>query len=92
MGDGGAESLLFLFFFCSLECFNCWWAVVAWSRKSCLGSAEIACFVFLVLFEDWGRRAGLKLHLFVSDVNQENEDAGLVQDFLTWPQGLKDFP
>ena len=28
-----------------------------------------------------------RFHLFVSDVNQGNEGAGWVQDFLAWPQG-----
>ena len=30
--------------------------VLVWSRKSCLGLAEIASLVFLVLFKDVGRR------------------------------------
>ena len=30
------------------------WVLVAWSLKSCLGPAEIASFVFLVLFKDGG--------------------------------------
>ena len=47
--------------------------LVAWSRKSGLGPAEIALFVFLVLFKDGGRRVSLRFHLFVSDVNQGNE-------------------
>ena len=34
------------------------WVVVKWSRKSCLGPAEIAPFVCLVLFKD-GRRSWL---------------------------------
>ena len=45
-----------------------------WSRKSCLESAEIQSFVFLVLFNDWGRRVSPKFHLFVSDVDQGNRD------------------
>ena len=59
------------------------WVLMARSRKSCLGPAEIASFVFLVLFKDGGRRMSLRFHLFVSDVIQENEEAGWIQDFLT---------
>ena len=33
-----------------------------------------------------------RFHLFVYRVNQENEGAGWVQDFLAWPQGWKDSP
>ena len=58
------------------------WVVVAWSRKSCLVSAEIASFVCLFLFKDWGYRVSPKFHLFISDVNQRNEEVGRVQDFL----------
>ena len=46
---------------------------MAWSRKSCLGPVEITSFVFLVLFRDGGRRVSLRFHLFIFDVNQENE-------------------
>ena len=46
---------------------------VAWGRKSFLGSAEIASFVFLALFKDGGRMVSSRFHLFVFDVNQENE-------------------
>ena len=49
------------------------WVVVAWSRKSCLGAAEIASFVCLILLKDRGRRVSPG---FVSDnVNHGNEDA-----------------
>ena len=41
--------------------------LVAWSRKYCLGSAEIVSFVCLILFKDGGHRVG---------------DTGLVQDFI----------
>ena len=50
--------------------------MVAWSRRSCLGPAEIASFVFLLLFKDGGRRLNPVFHLFFSDVNQGNEEAG----------------
>ena len=58
--------------------------VLMWSRKSCLGLAKIAFFVFLVLFKDGGRRVSPRFHLFVSAVNQRNKEAGWVQDFLAW--------
>ena len=48
------------------------------------GPAEIASFVFLVLFKDEGCRVSPRFHLFVSDVNQGNKETGLVQDFLAW--------
>ena len=55
--------------------------VVAWSRKYCLGllKSHVLC---LVLFKDGGRRVSPIFHLFVSDVNQGNEEVGWVQDFL----------
>ena len=45
---------------------------------------------FLVLFKGRGRMVGPR-YLFVS-VNQRNEGAGCVQDFLAWLQGWKDSP
>ena len=68
---------------------------MAWRRNSFLGPAEIASFVFLVLFKrtvDSRRRVSTRLHLFVSDVNQRNEVAVWVQDFFAWLQGWKDYP
>ena len=50
--------------------------VLMWSRKSCLGLAKFAYFVFLVLFKDGGRRVSPRFHLFVSDVNQGNKKTG----------------
>ena len=51
--------------------------MVAWSRKSCLGPAETASFVFLVLFMDGVRRVSSRFHVFASDVNQgKEEEAG----------------
>ena len=47
---------------------------------------------FLVLFEGGRRRVGPRFHLFFSNVNQRNEGAGCVQDFLALPQGWKDSP
>ena len=49
---------------------------MVWSRKSCLGPAEIASSVFLVLFKDGRHRPNSIFHLFVSDVNHEHEEAG----------------
>ena len=54
----------------------------AWSRKSCLGPAEITSFVFLVLLKDGRHMVSLRFHLFVSDVNHGNEKAVWIQDFL----------
>ena len=40
---------------------------------------EIAPFVFLVLFKDvGGRRVSPRFYLFISDINQRNEEAGRV--------------
>ena len=47
--------------------------LVEWSRKSCLGPAEIAPFVSLVLFENTGRKLSPRFRIFVSDVNQGNK-------------------
>ena len=47
---------------------------------------------FLVLLKGGGCRVSPIFHIFVSDVNQGNEGAGWVQDFLVWPQGWKDSP
>ena len=41
--------------------------MVAWSRKYCLGPAEITSFMCLILFKDGGHKVG---------------DTGLVQDFI----------
>ena len=61
--------------------------LVVWSRKSCLGPAKIASFVFLVLLKNGGRRVSLRFYLFFSDVNQGNEEVGWIEDLLTLPQG-----
>ena len=96
MGVGGrgweAKGLIF-FYFCFLEFFNCRWIrgggveqkvlfKVSWNR----------IFLFLVLFKNGGRGLSSRFHLFVSGVNQGNEEAVWVQDILTWPQGWKDSP
>ena len=47
--------------------------LVAWSRKSCLGPAEIASFASLVLFKNVGLKVSPRFHLFVSNVNQGNK-------------------
>ena len=68
------ESLILLFLWFGV--FQLFVGVLGvWSRKSCLGPAEIASFVFLVLFKDGGCRVSLRFHLFVSGVNQGNEEA-----------------
>ena len=41
---------------------------------------------FLVLFKGGGRRVSPRFHLFVSDVDQWNEGAGWIQDYLVWQQ------
>ena len=58
------------------------WLVVVWSRRFCLEPVEVASFLFLVLFKDGGCRVSPRSHLFVSDINQGNAEAGWVQDFL----------
>ena len=50
--------------------------VVAWSRKSSLGPAEIAYYVCLILFKDGGCRMSSRFHRFICDVIRENEEAG----------------
>ena len=47
--------------------------LVSWSRKSCLGPAEIAPLVYLVLFKNAGRKVCPRFHIFVSDVNHGNK-------------------
>ena len=46
---------------------------MAWNKKSCLGPAEIASFVSLVLFKTAGRNVSPRFHLFVSDFKQGNK-------------------
>ena len=50
------------------------WVVVGWSRKSCLGPAEISFFCVPGLIQDEGRRVSLRFRLFISDLNQGNKD------------------
>ena len=52
------------------------WVVLAWSKDSGLGPAEIAPFVRLVLFKDEGGGGSPVCQFFVSDVNHWNEEAG----------------
>ena len=62
-------------YFCSFSCFNCRWLGVGR-----VGQNESGSPVFLVLFEDGGRRVSTRILLFfVSDVNQWNEDTGWVK-------------
>ena len=55
--------------------------MVARSRRSYSGPAEIASIAFLVLFKDEGCRISQRIHIFVYGVNQGNEKAGRFQDF-----------
>ena len=50
--------------------------MVAWSRKRYIEPAELASVLFLILIKDGGCRVSPRLHLFVFDVNQGNEEAG----------------
>ena len=43
------------------------------SRKFYSEPAETASIVFLVLFKNGGSRMSPRFHIFISDVNQENE-------------------
>ena len=47
---------------------------------------------FLVLFNGGGRRMSVRLHAFVFNVNQRNDGARWVLDFLAWLQGWKNSP
>ena len=54
---------------------------VEWSRNSYSEPAKSNLLwcestLFLVLFNDWGGRVSSRFHIFVSDVNQGNEEAG----------------
>ena len=47
----GERQKAYFCYFCSLECFNCYWVGGGGVRgRSCLGPAEYASFVFLGLF------------------------------------------
>ena len=41
----------------------------------------------MILFNGGGRRISPRLHAFVFNVNQDNDGARWVQDFLAWSQG-----
>ena len=62
--------------------------MVAWSEKSCLGPAEIVSFLLLVLFKNGGRRVSPRFNLFVSHVNQGNEEVGVSSRFPCVTPGL----
>ena len=76
-GEETEGLIIFVFFcifcyFCSFSCFNRRWLGVGR-----VGRNESGYPVFLVLFEDGGRRVSTRILLFfVSDVNQWNEDTG----------------
>ena len=63
--------------------------LVAWSIKSCLGPAEIASFVSLVLFKNVGRKVSSRFHLFVSDVDQGNKTLTRRSFYLKCERHLK---
>ena len=46
------------------------WVVVLWSRKVCLGPAEIPSFVLRVLLNYGRRRVRPRYYLFACDINQ----------------------
>ena len=47
---------------------------------------------FWFFFKGRRYRVSLKFHIFVSDVNQGNQEVGWVHDYLAWDQGWKDSP
>ena len=47
---------------------------------------------YLVLFKGRGYNMSPRFHLFVSGVNQGNEEVGWIQDFFAWPHRVKDSP
>ena len=66
--------------------------VVRWQDGNCGRVARWQGGRFLVLFKVGRRRVGPTFHLFVFDINPQNEGAGCVQDFLAWLQVWKDSP
>ena len=63
------------FIFFSLECFNCQWVSGGGLRQKVLFRAGwnlIFCVPSLI--QGWRQRVNLRCHLFVSDMNQGNED------------------
>ena len=46
----------------------------------------------MFIFKGGGRRVAPRFHVFVSDVDQRNEGAGWVQDYLAWPERWKNSP
>ena len=84
------------FFGVIYESLGRWWAwkggrVVSWEGGKDGRAVRWQGKRFLVLFKSGGRRVCHRFHLFVSDVNQPNEGAGWLQDYLVRPQGWKDF-
>ena len=47
---------------------------------------------FFVSFKGGVCRVRLRFHLFASDISQQNEGAGCVQDTFAWSQEWKDSP
>ena len=63
--------------------------LVGWSIKSCLGPAEIASFVSLVLFRNVGHKVSPRFHLFVYDVDQGNKTFTLRSFYLKCERHFK---
>ena len=63
--------------------------VARWERWE---SSEVARWEVPGFIRGWRTQGESKFYLFISDVNQQNEGAGCVQDILAWPQGWKDSP
>ena len=66
--------------------------VASWQGEKCGRVVRWQAGTFLVLFKGGRRRVSPGFHLFVFDVNQQNEGAGWVQDILARPQGWKNCP
>ena len=63
-------------------------------RNSCVNIVYPvdAFFLFLVSWTKWEHWVNQRFYLFVSGVNQGNEEGRWVQDFLVLPQGFGSFP
>ena len=59
------------------------WVSGGGKEQKVSGPAEIVSFVCLVLFKDGRHRVSLRFHVSVSNVNLGNEEARLVENFLT---------
>ena len=67
------------------------WESSELARRKRWESNEVARRKVPVFFsKGGGQRVSPRFHLFVSDVNQQKEVAGCVQDILAWRKGWKD--